>query len=98
MSTYGIPDDELAMQQAEAERDARHCQDPYQVRIGGEIADPYRIAIEYGLDAVLGQALKKLLRSGRKHKDIRTDVRECITTLERWEAIREAMKRPPGNG
>jgi hypothetical protein len=61
--------------------------DPYQVTIGGVVADPYRIARAYGLDATLGQALKKLLRCGRKHKDRATDVRECITTLERWEQM-----------
>ena len=62
--------------------------DPYGVRIGGIIADPYRICLAYGLDPVISQAVKKLLRSGRKHKDTATDVREAITTLERWEAIR----------
>ncbi len=62
--------------------------DPYQIRIGGVIADPYRICLAYGLDPVIAQAVKKLLRCGRKHKDADQDVREAITTLERWEAIR----------
>lgn len=62
--------------------------DPYQVTIGGVKADPYRIARAYGItDPVIFQALKKLLRCGRKHKDQATDVREAITTLERWEQM-----------
>ena len=62
--------------------------DPYQVHIGGVRADPYRIARVYGInDPVIFQALKKLLRCGRKHKDQATDVREAITSLERWEAM-----------
>jgi len=61
--------------------------DPYKIRIGGVIADPYRIARAYGLDATLGAALKKILRRGRKHKDIATDVRDAITTLQRWEEM-----------
>lgn len=57
--------------------------DPYQVHIGGLKADPYRIARAYGLGAAEGQALKKLLRMGRKHKSIIEDCREVITTMER---------------
>jgi hypothetical protein len=64
--------------------------DPYQVQIGGVKADPYRIARAYEItDPVIFQALKKLLRCGRKHKDSATDVREAITSLERWEAMNE---------
>jgi hypothetical protein len=61
--------------------------DCYQIRIGGVIVDPYRIAREYDLDSAIAQAVKKLLRCGRKHKSIAEDVREAITTLERWEAM-----------
>jgi hypothetical protein len=62
--------------------------DPYAVRIGGVLSDPYRIARAYEItDPVIFQALKKILRCGRKHKDVTTDVREAITTLERWEAM-----------
>jgi hypothetical protein len=62
--------------------------DPYQVKIGGVTADPYRIARAYGItDPVIFQALKKLLRFGRKHKSQAADVREAITSLERWEAM-----------
>lgn len=62
--------------------------DPYEIRIGGVRADPYRVARAYGInDPVIFQALKKLLRFGRKHKDRATDVREAITSLERWEAM-----------
>ena len=38
-------------------------------------------------DPVIFQALKKLLRCGRKHKAKAADVREAITSLERWEAM-----------
>lgn len=61
--------------------------DTYKTKIGGVIADPYRIARAYDLDPVIAQAVKKLLRCGRKHKSRATDVREAITTLERWEAM-----------
>jgi hypothetical protein len=67
--------------------------DPYKIRIGGVVADPYRIAIEYGLDPILGQALKKILRCGRKHKDIKTDVQEAIKTLTRWLVIQDDIER-----
>ncbi len=68
--------------------------DPYNVRIGGVLADPYRVARAYGIDdPVIFQALKKLLRCGRKHKAKAADVRESITSLERWEAMnREDQK------
>lgn len=61
--------------------------DTYKTMIGGAIADPYRIARAYDLDPVIAQAVKKLLRCGRKHKSRATDVREAITTLERWEEM-----------
>jgi hypothetical protein len=63
--------------------------DPYHIRIGGVIVDPYRIAREYELDPIIAQAVKKLLRCGRKHKTPAQDVREAITTLERWEAMND---------
>lgn len=66
--------------------------DVYQIKIGKSVADPYRIALAYGLDAVIAQAVKKLLRCGRKHKDLACDVREAITTLERWEGIQREIK------
>jgi len=62
--------------------------DPYQITIGGVKADPYRIAKAYGIDnPIIFQAIKKLLRCGRKHKSMAQDVREAITSLERWEEI-----------
>ena len=61
--------------------------DPYEITIGGIKADPYRIALAYDLDPVIAQAVKKLLRCGRKHKSKANDIREAITTLERWEQI-----------
>ena len=69
--------------------------DPYAVTIGGVKADPYRIARAYGItDPAIFQALKKLLRCGRKHKTIAEDVREAITSLERWEAIESGGRMP----
>jgi len=67
--------------------------DPYTIKIGGVIADPYRIAISYGLDSAIGEALKKILRCGRKHKDIKTDVQEAIKTLTRWLVIQDDIER-----
>lgn len=65
-------------------------EDPYQVRIGGVLADPYRIARAYGItDPVIFQALKKILRFGRKHKSQASDIREAITSLERWESMNQ---------
>lgn len=62
--------------------------DPYKVEIGGVLADPYQIADSYGLeDPILFQALKKILRCGRKHKSKAQDVRDAITSLQRWEEI-----------
>lgn len=62
--------------------------DPYAVTIGGVHCDPYRIAREFGIDdPVIFQALKKILRYGRKHKPLATDVRDAITSLEAWERM-----------
>ena len=62
--------------------------DPYQITIGGVKADPMRIVKAYGItDMGIAQAVKKLLRCGRKHKTKAQDVREAITSLERWEEI-----------
>lgn len=62
--------------------------DPYHVQIGNVRADPYRIARAYNIDdPVIFQALKKLLHYGRKHKSRAIDVREAITSLERWEQL-----------
>jgi len=72
--------------------------DPYQITIGGVKADPYRIAKAYGIDdPIIFQAIKKLLRCGRKHKSMAQDVREAITSLERWEEI-EAEDTPNAAG
>ena len=84
---------ERMAKQVEEKNAAALADDPYQVRIGGVLVDPYRIARAFGLDPTIAQAVKKLLRSGRKHKTAAEDVREAITTLERWEAMeREDMQ------
>jgi hypothetical protein len=67
--------------------------DNYKVKIGGVVADPYRISLAYGLDPILSQGLKKLLPCGRKHKDAKTDIREVITTMERWLEIQDDIER-----
>lgn len=82
--------DDLARMAAHVEKVNKGVtDDPYQIRIGGVIVDPYRIAREYDLDPIIAQAVKKLLRCGRKHKTPAQDVREAITTLERWEAMND---------
>lgn len=54
----------------------------------GEKMDFYQIALLYEItDPCLQHALKKLLRGGRSHKDIHTDVRNAIDTLKRWEEL-----------
>jgi hypothetical protein len=59
--------------------------DPYKVTIGGVLADPYQIAASYELNnPMLFQALKKILRCGRKHKTIKQDVLEAMSSLQRW--------------
>jgi hypothetical protein len=63
----------------------------YSVQIGGVLVDPYRIAMEYGLDGVIFQAVKKLLRGGRTDKPMRQDVEEAIDTLRRWIEIDDEM-------
>lgn len=72
--------------------------DPYEVTIGGVLVDPYRIARAYGIKCpMVFQAIKKLLRCGRKHKCEAVDIREAITTLERREAMDkedEAWNKP----
>jgi hypothetical protein len=49
------------------------------------LADPYQIAASYELNnPMLFQALKKILRCGRKHKTIKQDVEEAMSSLQRW--------------
>lgn len=85
-----VPGNDLARMAAHVEKVNKGItDDPYQIRIGGVIVDPYRIAREYDLDPIIAQAVKKLLRCGRKHKTPAQDVREAITTLERWEAMND---------
>lgn len=59
--------------------------DPYNVRFRGGKLDPYRVARLFGItDPALAQALKKLLRSGRKHKDLVQDILEVISSCQRF--------------
>lgn len=68
---------------SEAKLNPNDLFDPYNVRIGGVKADPYRIARAYGLGGAEAQALKKLLRMGTKHKSRAEDAKEVITTMQR---------------
>ncbi len=92
---YAIPEstpvqDVETMEQSITDEAKTAVDDPYQIHIGGVKCDPYRIARAYSInDPVIFQALKKLLRCGRKHKDRATDVREAITSLERWEQMNQ---------
>lgn len=75
---------------------AKRALDPYRIRVGGIIVDPYLISILYDLDPVLAAAVKKLLRAGRKHKRLGRDVAECISTLRRWQRIQRDLRRGLG--
>lgn len=67
--------------------------DPYNIPFSGRL-DPYVIADIYGLDGMQLQALKKLLRNGRKHKTEEEDMDEVISTLvRRKEIIRGRQER-----
>mgnify|MGYP006958841721 CR=1 FL=1 len=66
--------------------------DPYSVIIQGVKLDPMLIVAAYGItDMGIAQAIKKLLRCGRKHKNKAQDVREAITSLERHEEIERTI-------
>jgi hypothetical protein len=68
---------------------------PYKVRIGGVLADPYRILRAYEIDdAAVGQAIKKLLRLGRRHKSAAKDIAEAISSLRRWQEMESEDARP----
>lgn len=62
--------------------------DPYKAHWKGETLDPYIVARIFEIsDPIIFQALKKILRFGRKHKSLACDIREAITSLQRWEEI-----------
>lgn len=64
--------------------------DPYKVECRFNTLDPYVIDHLFGpFPAPVFQALKKLLRFGRKHKSQRRDVEEAISSLQRWLEINE---------
>lgn len=61
---------------------------PYGITIGGKKADPYRILLAYNITHPAQQhAIKKLLRAGRSHKPLATDISEVIETLQRWQEM-----------
>jgi len=61
----------------------------YGARIGGELADPYRIAMEYGItNPAQSHALKYLLRAGHKHGESWADAMDkAIHALSRARDI-----------
>jgi predicted transcriptional regulator len=61
------------------------------------LIDPYRILHQYGITHPAQQhAIKKLLRAGRSHKQLRKDIQEIIQTLERWlEMLNQDEGKPP---
>lgn len=63
--------------------------DPYNVTFRGHKLDTYRVAKAFGVtDPAIYQAIKKLLRCGKKHKSEESDVDEAITSLQEWKLIR----------
>ena len=62
----------------------------YNVEIGGEKADPYRIAHEYGIvEMAQGHALKYLLRAGTKEGETwEQAIRKAIHALKRAIEVR----------
>lgn len=66
--------------------------DPYGITVKGIRLDPYLIAELFELTPAAAQALKKLLRCGRKHKSRETDLREAAETIERQIEIDQLMK------
>ena len=70
--------------------------DPYEITLQGVKLDPYKIVELYGITSMpIAQALKKLLRCGRKHKSLAQDVRDAITSLQRWEELQKESLQPP---
>jgi N-methylhydantoinase B/oxoprolinase/acetone carboxylase alpha subunit len=56
----------------------------YRYEYKGIKLDPYRIAETYKLnDPALFTILKKVLRAGRAHKDLRQDLKDIIAACER---------------
>lgn len=57
----------------------------YCFRFAGITFDPYRLLDLYKITHPAQQhAIKKLLRAGQSHKDLREDVKEARDTLTRW--------------
>ena len=62
--------------------------DPYNVKIESTRVDPYLVCQLFGItDFPIAEAIKKLLRLGRKHKNKRKDVEEAVLSLQRWLEI-----------
>lgn len=64
--------------------------DCYNITYKNVKIDPYRILKEYDIThPAQAHAIKKLLRCGKSHKDLSTDIQECIDTLVRWRQMLE---------
>ena len=61
--------------------------DPYKIRIKGVLVDPCAIGEAYKMGPTLFQALKKILRIGKKHKSEAQDAFEAVTSMFRWVDI-----------
>lgn len=67
----------------------------HEKRVRGVKVDVYRVLRIYNVtDPAIAHAVKKLLRSGRGHKDQDTDIAEAIASLQRWQEMRQEDKRP----
>lgn len=74
--------------------DTTEVTDPYNVTFHGHKLDPYQIGVLFGIThPALFQILKKVLRSGRKHKDISQDVAEIISSAVRWQEMQEEEEK-----
>ena len=69
----------------------------YNFEYKGVLIDPYRIMKQYQITHPAHQhALKKLLRAGRGHKELRQDITEVLDSLYRWlDMMEEDMETPP---
>lgn len=67
--------------------------DPYNIPFRGITMDPYLVLELFQVtDPAIQQAIKKLLRCGRKHKDADADCEEAITSLVRRREVKRILR------
>lgn len=67
--------------------------DPYNIPFRGITMDPYLVLELFQItDPAIQQAIKKLLRCGRKHKDADQDCEETITSLVRRREVKRILR------